>query len=46
MGVDYLYSGLYDPNNSLDFNIPEISELPGVQIIYDQDGIQILDICE
>lgn len=46
MDVDYLYSGLKDPNNLLDFDIQEISELPGVQVIYDQDGIQILDICE
>jgi len=46
MDVDFLYSGFRNPNNSPDFNIPELSALPGVQVIYDQDDIQILSICE
>lgn len=46
MGVDYLYSGVITPSYSHDFNITEIAKLPDVQLVYDQDGVQILKICE
>lgn len=45
MGVTYLYSGKKDPFTQLDFNIEALKSSPGVQLVYDQNGIQILSLC-
>lgn len=45
LGVDYLYSGAKDPFNGDDFDIHAIDELPGTELVYDRDGVSILQVC-
>lgn len=45
-GIDYVYSGVKNPLGSADFDIKHLSELDGVSLVYDVDGVQILKICD
>lgn len=45
LNVTYLYSGKVAPFTNLDFNIEALKSSPGVELIYDQNGIQILNLC-
>lgn len=45
MDVTYLYSAKNTPFTNMDFNIEALKASPGVQLIYDQNGIQIFDLC-
>ncbi|HPX65598.1 MAG TPA: hypothetical protein PLW45_03250, partial [Anaerolineaceae bacterium] len=45
MDVTYLYSAKNTPFTNMDFNIEALKTSPGVQLIYDQNGIQIFDLC-
>ena len=43
--VDYLYSGVKNPFNGLDFDMTQLDMLPGTDLVYDSGGVQILKIC-
>lgn len=45
LGVDYLYSGLKEPFTREDFDLVLLDELPTTELVYDQDGVQIMRIC-
>ena len=45
MDITYLYSGKAAPFTNLDFNIEALISSPGVKLVYDQNGIQILNLC-
>ena len=44
-GVDYLYSGKTNPYGGKDFDMAKLDELPGTTLVFDQDGVQILQVC-
>jgi len=44
--IDYVYSGVKNPLGSADFDIKYLSELDGVSLVYDLNGVQILKICD
>jgi len=45
MDVTYLYSAKDAPFTNMDFNIEALINSPGVKLIYDQNGVQILNLC-
>lgn len=45
LGVGYLYSGAKDPFNGSDFDIIQLNMLPGTELVYDSEGVQVLKIC-
>jgi len=45
MDVTYLYSAKNTPFTNMDFNIEALKNSPGVKLVYDQNGIQILNLC-
>lgn len=45
MNINYLYSGKIPPFTNMDFNIETLISSPGVQLIYNENDIQILDLC-
>lgn len=45
LGLNYLYSGKKDPLTQKDFDIDQLLEQPNVELIYNQDGIEILKLC-
>ncbi|MGB4595303.1 MAG: hypothetical protein WBI14_05300 [Anaerolineaceae bacterium] len=44
-GVDYLYSANKPPYNRQDFDFEALSLHTGTSLVYDRDGVQILEIC-
>lgn len=46
LGVGYLYDGAKDSFEYKNFNIEKILSFPGVKLIYDNNGVLILDLCE
>lgn len=44
--IDYLYSGAKPALGQNEFNIDDILNQPGTRLVYDQDGVQIVKICE
>lgn len=44
--IDYIYSGVKNPLGSKDFNIKKLTELNGVSLVYDLNGVQILKLCD
>lgn len=44
--IDYIYSGVKKPLGSKDFNIKKLTELNGVSLVYDLNGVQILKLCD
>ena len=45
-GVDYLYSANKSPYNRKDFDINAVLSIGKVEMVYDQGGVQILNICQ
>lgn len=45
-GFDYIYSGKAVPYDGKDFDIDRLAKLPGTSLVFDQDGVQILRICQ
>lgn len=45
LGVDYLYSGEKDPFTAMDFDFTALDQLPSTELIYDENGVQIMQIC-
>lgn len=46
-GIDYLYSGVNDPLDSADFaELPNLYENEKLRLIYNQDKVQIFEICD
>ena len=45
-GFDYIYSGKAVPYDGKDFDIDRLAQLPGTSLVFDQDGVQILRICQ
>jgi hypothetical protein len=45
LGVDYLYSGAKETFNGHDFDITQLDMLPGIELVYDLEGVQVLKIC-
>jgi hypothetical protein len=45
LGVDYLYSGAKETFNGRDFDITQLDMLPGTELVYDLEGVQVLKIC-
>lgn len=46
LGVDYLYDGAKDSFEYKNFNLEKILSSQGVQIVYESNGVLILDLCE
>lgn len=46
LGVDYLYSATKPPVNFQDFPIEQILAQPGTKLIYEEQGVQIVRLCE
>ncbi len=44
--VDYLYSGAKPVLGRREFNLDDILNQPGTSLVYHQDGVQIVKICE
>ncbi|MGI6251455.1 MAG: hypothetical protein ACOYKD_08905 [Anaerolineaceae bacterium] len=45
LGIDYLYSASNPPYNKQDFNVESLILQPGVSLLYNQGGVQVLHIC-
>ena len=45
LNVDYLYSAKNAPFNNQDFNLLALLASPNVELIYDENGVQILQLC-
>ena len=45
LGISYLYSSAKAPFNGMDFNFTEMISTGNARMVYDSDGVQILEIC-
>mgnify|MGYP007069387533 CR=1 FL=1 len=45
LNVGYLYSAKNAPFNNQDFNLLALLASPNVELIYDENGVQILQLC-
>ncbi|MDF1520269.1 MAG: hypothetical protein P1P73_07285 [Brevefilum sp.] len=46
MGVDYIYDGAKTPFDGQSFDIEQIKNQPGVNLMYNTNGVTILKICD